>query len=478
MEYSELNGANEIYLVSPGGVPYRFSIKINENFGNQFSFEVAGSDVRNVYHLQERSHSSYLDFFEKLGNDFGTRIPQNRKAVSAPAFKANYREVLKENLDTGILYGYGDPAVISVGEKDDRLYYLVATSNDAPNSFPLLRSKDLADWEFVQYIFPEGQKPLWAADGEIISDYWAPEMHKIGNEFRIYFVARDKHTSELCIGMAKSSHPEQPFRAEPNPILKGNIIDPHVFVEDNNNAYLYWKEDNNDIWPGKLLDLLYDHTHYLPILFTAKEDQLTASFVITLWPWAKNLPPMERFQVIQVFIEAVTSRYANFYNDLKDLSNNSPANNEAINVVLHFMKTPMYAQQLTKDGTALTGERIKIIENDLAWEAHLVEGMWVTEHNRKYYLFYAGNDFSTDQYGIGVAIANSPLGPFEKLPNQLLQSSVDWLAPGHPSVVIGPDGLHHMFLHAYYPGEAGYKKFRVLLSIPVILQEDNVLLHS
>jgi hypothetical protein len=303
-------------------------------------------------------------------------------------------------------------------------------------------------------------------------------MHKISSEFRIYFVARDKQTKELCIGMAKSAHPDHTFTAAPEPILKGNIIDPHVFVEDNNTAYLYWKEDNNDVWPAKLLDLLYKDASYIPMLFPAKEDQLTASFMVTLWPWAKNLPPMERFQSIQIFIEAVTSRYADFYNDLKVLGDTHPDKFEDINAILHFMKTPMYAQQLSDNGTALTGKRIKVLENDLAWEAHLVEGMWVTKHINKYYLFYAGNDFSTDQYGIGVAIASSPLGPFKKLPKQLLQSSAEWLAPGHPSVVKDHVGVHHMFLHAYRPGEAGYKKFRALLSIPIILEEDTVKFNS
>jgi hypothetical protein len=134
----------------------------------------------------------------------------------------------------------------------------------------------------------------------------------------------------------------------------------------------------------------------------------------------------------------------------------------------------MFVQQLTADGSGLVGEKIKILENDLAWEAHLVEGMWVTKQCEKYYLFYAGNDFSTMQYGIGVAIADSPIGPFRKMEKQLLQSTEDWWAPGHPSLAVNPNGQPELFLHAFFPGKAGYKQFRALLSIPVYFTPEGV----
>jgi beta-xylosidase len=100
--------------------------------------------------------------------------------------------------------------------------------------------------------------------------------------------------------------------------------------------------------------------------------------------------------------------------------------------------------------------------------------MWVTKQENRYYLFYAGNDFSTSQYGIGVAVANSPLGPFRKMEKQLLRSTDTWWAPGHPSLTEDPHGQQQLFLHAYFPEKAGYKQFRALLSIPVFFREDEV----
>jgi beta-xylosidase len=141
------------------------------------------------------------------------------------------------------------------------------------------------------------------------------------------------------------------------------------------------------------------------------------------------------------------------------------------------LRTPVYARKLSPDGWSLVGERTKVIENDQAWEAHLVEGVWVSKHEGKYYLFYAGNDFSTDQYGIGVAVADSPLGPYSKIPRPFLSSTADWSGPGHPSVVVGPDGGPLLFMHAFFPGRAGYKEFRALLAVPVTFATEHVRLR-
>jgi hypothetical protein len=477
----------DLMLTSPAGVPFPFSAIITNAWPagqGTPAFEIKGADARTgllkmcSYSLAGKEHADYLDFYEKLAIDFGLRLPQNRQPAATPTFDAPFREVLLENADAGMVYGYGDPALLRVeatGPPEDTWYYLLSTSNDAPDAFPILRSKDLVDWEFVTYVFPQGNKPPWAADGAGISDYWAPEMHKVGNEFRVYFVARERESRELCIGVARALQPTGPFVADAEPLLKGNVIDPHVFVAGNGRAYLYWKEDNNDVWPQRLLDLLYEKPLLLTRLFREKEDLVTASLILTLWPWARLLEPMERFQAVQVFIECVIAQYTSLYVELQNLSSSqTPAVQDRIQAVLQYMKTPLFAQPLSSNGSALEGTRTKILENDLLWEAHLVEGMWVTEQGGLYYLFYAGNDFSTDQYGIGVAVAPSPLGPYQKAQKPFLQSTAAWGAPGHPSLVTAPDGRPHLFFHAYFPCKAGYKQFRTLLSLPVRFKEDCV----
>jgi arabinan endo-1,5-alpha-L-arabinosidase len=468
------------HLTSPEQTRYSFSIVIEETKQDvvandtQIKLEVSLGDITHQYILQSRDHGAYLDLFSSLAHDHGMRLPQNRITRGEETFEASYQEVLTNNLSPKILYGYGDPAVIRITDANGGMdYYLVVTSNDAPDSFPICHSKNLKDWNFKGFVFPEGQKPAWVHDGEN-SDFWAPEMHQFGGEFRVHFVAREKETLELCIGVARSTNPLGPFVADEAPMLRGNVIDPHVFVESRDTAYLYWKEDNNAVWPRMLISMLYEHPSLITHFFSAQQDQLTASFMITLWPWIQTLSEMEIFMVCQTLIEAVTSNYSFFQQKLREIKGQSIVAEDVIDALSTMITTPVYAQQLSPDGSSLIGEKIKVLENDLPWEAHLIEGMWVTKQNDRYYIFYSGNDFSTDLYGIGVAVADHPCGPFTKPAQPILQSSKEWWAPGHPSVVEGPDGNHYLFLHAYFPKQAGYKQFRALLSLKITFGEATV----
>ena len=118
-----------------------------------------------------------------------------------------------------------------------------------------------------------------------------------------------------------------------------------------------------------------------------------------------------------------------------------------------------------------------MLQNDREWEGHPVEGVWVTERRGKYYMFYAGNDFSTARYGIGMAVADAPQGPYRRMEEPLLRSTAAWSGPGHPSVADGPDGEPWLFVHAFFPGRVGYKEFRALLAAPIAFDADRVVLR-
>jgi arabinan endo-1,5-alpha-L-arabinosidase len=144
--------------------------------------------------------------------------------------------------------------------------------------------------------------------------------------------------------------------------------------------------------------------------------------------------------------------------------------------MLEALETPIYAQRLSENGTELVGQRVQVLANDLPWEGHLIEGPWVTKQQGRYWLFYAGNDFTSPAYGIGVARADSLFGPYEKRPEPLLQSTSEWLAPGHASVAPGVDGDPRIFFHAFHPGTGGYNVFRALLTAKLRFTPDEVTL--
>jgi len=470
--------------------PFDFRVEVTRGGADAvYVFDISladptgGSPKRHEYRLDTVQHEAYLDLFAAIARDFGTRMPRNRAPVAAPTFRAPLQPLLTRNLTADILYGYGDPAVLRVETSgDDPAYYLVVTSNDAPNAFPILRSLDLQHWEPRGFVFPDAEKPRWAADGALVSDFWAPELHEVGGEFRVYFAARARDDHVLAIGVARSDSPDGPFVADAEPMLRDNVIDPHLFVDRDGEAILFWKRDSNDRWPSSLNELLFARPNLIAELFPRDEDRITASLLRAMWPWVRTLAPMERFFAQQVLIEATTSDFAGVKHRLADLARPDaelPSGARSLAVeMLETLSTPVFAQRLSADGSSVIGERWLVLENDLDWEAHLVEGIWVSEHEGRYYLFYAGNDFSTAQYGIGVAIAESPFGPYQKMATPILRSTAEWSGPGHPSVANGPDGQPQLFLHAFYPEHAGYKEFRALLTVPIAFEPDRVVLRE
>jgi hypothetical protein len=142
--------------------------------------------------------------------------------------------------------------------------------------------------------------------------------------------------------------------------------------------------------------------------------------------------------------------------------------------ILDAMSTPIRAQRIAEDGRSLLGEDKIVLCNDLDWEGHLIEGPFVTRQNGRYWLFYAGNDFATPHYGIGVAVADHVLGPYVKQGEPLLRSTSEWAAPGHASVAAGLNGDPQLFFHAFHPGTGGYNAFRALLTVGLHFDRDAV----
>ena len=459
-------------LPSPEGAPFRFFIEVSAPAPSATSRELRiegpgsdGSTVSRSYRLEDTGQPAYLDLFAEVARDSGIRVPVSREESRPPVGACALTPLLTETLSPDILYGYGDPAVLRVTEGQDHAWWLVVTSNDAPNVFPLLRSDDCRGWTHQGFVFPEGRTPPWTLTGMNQADFWAPEMHRIGDEFWVCFTARQKDRT-LAIGMAKASRPEGPYEAGAAPLVGGDVIDSHILLDREGAPWLFWKKDDNGVWPRRLAELLGERPNLIVRVFPEATDQRTASITAALWPWVATLERMEQFAVLQPLIEAATHDYTAFGERLLSLAEDSSLA-ERMAPILVALKTRVYAQQLAPDGMSLVGERALVLENDQPWEAHLIEGVWVTEHGGRYYLLYAGNDFSTPHYGVGAAVADHPLGPYRKMAEPLLRSTAEWAGPGHPSVAIGPDGRHQMFLHAFPPGKAGYKAFRALLTAVV-----------
>jgi beta-xylosidase len=127
---------------------------------------------------------------------------------------------------------------------------------------------------------------------------------------------------------------------------------------------------------------------------------------------------------------------------------------------------------LAADGLSLVGARREVLTNDRSWEGDLIEGPWVVQHGRFYYLLYSGNAFWTEHYAVGVARSRSPLGPFTKMDQTLLRRDENWLGPGHGSVVRAHDGHDYFIYHAWQRGRVGGRNPRMLLMDRVHWEND------
>jgi arabinan endo-1,5-alpha-L-arabinosidase len=459
-----------------------FSVEAGDD-GEQRIIEVgAVSGERRRYVLPGNEQQQYAAFFAELSRDFGTRLPHVfAEAAEHPLPSMRWKPLLTENVHPQILVGYGDPAVLKTNEG----YYLVATSNDAPDAFPILHSSDLEHWEPRGFVFPEGsEEPVWAAKGRSVADFWAPEMAVVGDEYWLCFTARQA-SNALAIGLARSPRPEGPWSDNGAPLvtgkpldttglgfdptkpqMSGGVIDSHLLVDSEGAKYLFWKDDRNSIWPRPLAMLLRDQPHLIERLFATEQDRRTAAFSAAIVGWANQRRPMERFFLMQPLIEAALANWERVQRALVEYG--------LAAAILDAMTTPIRGARLTDDGRALAGEDCIVLSNDLDWEGHLIEGPFVTLQRGRYWMFYAGNDFSTPAYGIGVAVADHALGPYVKQGEPLLRSTREWTAPGHASVAPGPSGEPQLFFHAFHPGTGGYNAFRALLTVGLKFHDDRV----
>src|SRR5215208_6766547 len=144
---------------------------------------------------------------------------------------------------------YPDPSVIRVG----RDYWATATTSEWAPEFPLLRSRDLVNWQVSGAVFHK--RPSWS-DG----NYWAPEIAQYRGRYYVYYVGHKKGGS-LCVAVATSSKPQGPY-TDHGPLVcqEAGSIDAMAVTDENGQRYLVWKEDGNSrklptpLWAQPLSD--------------------------------------------------------------------------------------------------------------------------------------------------------------------------------------------------------------------------------
>lgn len=159
--------------------------------------------------------------------------PAEPTAAPSPNVPMFQNPVLREN--------FADPFILKVGET----FYAYAT-NSASKNISLARSTDLVKWQILPDAMPA--LPRWAKlTGGLV---WAPEVIQIGDQFLLYYTARDKQSDKQCVGVAVSDKPEGKFKDTRDAPLVcqaelGGTIDASPFRDEDGNLYLYYKNDGN-----------------------------------------------------------------------------------------------------------------------------------------------------------------------------------------------------------------------------------------
>lgn len=257
---------------------------------------------------------------------------------------------------------FGDPFILSAS---DGKYYMYGTGG-VEKGFGAYSSYNLVDWHFEGKVYSGDQPGSWT-----VKNYWAPEVYEIDGHYYMFFSAdwKENPANELenfRIGVAVADHPTGPFtEISDKPLFDPGypIIDANILQRDGR-TYLYYSR------------CCYKN----PVESEVAE-----------WARAQGL-----FEEIE--------------------------------------ESWVYGVEISNDFTSVIGEAVLLLQPpstmdnpQTEWESRSVtsgevnrrwtEGSFAFEHNGKIYMMYSANFFGGENYAVGYAVADNPLGPFVKAEN-------------------------------------------------------------
>ncbi|KAI1283757.1 Xylan 1,3-beta-xylosidase [Halotydeus destructor] len=166
-------------------------------------------------------------------------------AVISAALGASGQELINPLIDGA---DNPDPGVMHYNGK----YYVVTTTMaqwNLKDKFRILESDDLQTWRLVGHVFSCGTNlPSWSNCDQ---QFWAPELHLINGQIRLYFTSNDVVNRCLSVGVATADNITGPYTSTARPIVQnvttGNI-DATVLHTDTGD-YLAWKNEGNTMQP-------------------------------------------------------------------------------------------------------------------------------------------------------------------------------------------------------------------------------------
>lgn len=176
---------------------------------------------------------------------------------AAPQKERSRPEVLPLTGDTETVH---DPAILKAGDT----YYLFSTGGGRGGQgvIPIRTSNDLHSWKTSGYVFEK--LPDWAMK-EIpgARGAWAPDISFYNGRYHLYYAVSTFGSRNSAIGLATNASldPASPQYkwVDEGMVLRSyqdkddwNAIDPNLFVEDQDHAWLVW----GSFWGGIMMERL------------------------------------------------------------------------------------------------------------------------------------------------------------------------------------------------------------------------------
>ncbi|MCL5245541.1 glycoside hydrolase family 43 protein [Cellulophaga sp. 20_2_10] len=296
----------------------------------------------------------------------------NKKAVSQPLVSHMYTADPSAHVFNGKIYIYPSHD-IDAGEAFDDL-----GSHFAMEDYHVI-SMDTIDGKAVDNGLALHVNDVpWAKQ-----QMWAPDANQKDGVYYLFFPAK-AHDGIFRIGVATSTSPTGPFKAEPEAIKGSFSIDPAVFKDDDGSYYMYF----GGLWGGQL-------QRWRTGEFNAEQPNSPTAFI-----------PEENEPALLPFVAKMTA----------DL--------------LEFEEKPKEIEIIDEKGKLLLAQDI---------DRRFFEAAWLHKHNDKYYFSYS----TGDTHFICYAIGDNPYGPFTYA-GKILEPVVGWTS--HHSVC-NIDGKDYLFYH-------------------------------
>ena len=137
--------------------------------------------------------------------------------------------------------------------------------------------------------------------------------------------------------------------------------------------------------------------------------------------------------------------------------------------------TSIWSVRLRADGLATTGEETKLLTAGALWEGGLIEAPSMVIDGRHHVLFYSGNAWDSDRYGIGYAECRSMTGPCRKVTTDgpWMSSTAFAKGPGGQEF-FSALGQVWMVYHGWARGDAGDPGAERRLYLDVVEFHDGV----